>query len=45
MSVDSNLLIKSTVETTVAPGVLMQFTADVCQIKGTYRFGYGIIMG
>eukprot|EP00597_Dinobryon_sp_UTEXLB2267_P004048 CAMPEP_0170077946 /NCGR_PEP_ID=MMETSP0019_2-20121128/14637_1 /TAXON_ID=98059 /ORGANISM="Dinobryon sp., Strain UTEXLB2267" /LENGTH=265 /DNA_ID=CAMNT_0010290531 /DNA_START=264 /DNA_END=1064 /DNA_ORIENTATION=- len=45
MSVDSNLLIKSTVETTVAPGVMMQFTAEVCQVKSSYRFGYGIIMG
>lgn len=44
-SVDSNLTLKSAVDTTVAPGVIMQFTADVAQPKGSYRFGYGLIMG
>lgn len=45
MNIDSNLTMKSTVETTVAPGVQMQFTAEMAQVQGLYKFGYGIIMG
>jgi mitochondrial import receptor subunit TOM40 len=45
MSIDSNLELKSTVETTVAPGVQMQFSAEMAHMKNQYRFGYGIIMG
>ena len=45
MSVDSNVALKSLLETTIAPGVQLQFGADVSQLQGQYRFGYGIMMG
>lgn len=45
MSVDSNLQLKSLVETSIMPGIQLQLSADVCQIKDAYRFGYGIMMG
>jgi len=45
MSIDSNLTVASTVETTVAQGVQMQFSADVSALQNQYKFGYGIVMG
>ena len=45
MSVDSNLLLKSSLESTLAPGVTMQFAAEMMQAKEHYKFGYGIVMG
>lgn len=45
VGVDSNLLIKSTVDSTVSPGVTLQFAAEMMQAKGHYKFGYGIMMG
>jgi hypothetical protein len=45
MSIDSNLLLKSSLESTVAPGVTMQFAAEMMQAKDHYKFGYGIVMG
>jgi hypothetical protein len=45
MSVDSNLHLKSLLETTLAPGIQLQFCAEMSQFKEVYRFGYGIIMG
>jgi hypothetical protein len=45
MSVDSNLQLKSMVETAIAPGVQMQLCADMVQHKGVYKFGFGILMG
>lgn len=45
MGVDSNLLIKSSMETALAPGVTLQFSAEMNQLKEHYRFGYGIAMG
>jgi len=45
MSVDSNLQLKSLVETSIMPGIQLQLSADFSQVKDTYRFGYGIMMG
>ena len=45
MTIDSNMLIKSHLETTIAPGVTMQFCAEMCQGQNVYKFGYGIAMG
>jgi hypothetical protein len=44
MSVDSNLQIKSLVEASLAPGMQLQFAADVNQPKNIYRFGYGLVI-
>ena len=45
MSIDSQLQLKSMVETTIAPGVQLQMCADVNQGKSFYKFGFGIRMG
>ena len=45
MGVDSNLDVKTSIETMLAPGVQMQLCADIGHLKGHYRFGYGIVMG
>lgn len=45
MSVDSALTIKSTLETTISPGVTFQLAGEVSQLTDTYRFGYAISMG
>ena len=45
MSIDSDMLLKSSLESTVAPGVTMQFAAEMLQSKDHYRFGCGIVMG
>lgn len=45
MSVDSNLFIKSSLNTTVAQGVDMQLCAEVQQASNIYKFGLGITMG
>lgn len=45
MSIDSNLQLKSLVETSIMPGIQLQLSADVSQAKDAYRFGYGIMMG
>jgi Eukaryotic porin len=45
MSVDSNMLLKSSLESTLAPGVTMQFAAEMMQAKDHFKFGYGIVMG
>ena len=44
MSVDSNLLLKSTVDTTVAPGMALQFCAELAHLKNAYKYGFGIVM-
>lgn len=44
-SLDSNMFLKTMVETTLAPGTSLQFSAEVLHIKDHYRFGYGITMG
>eukprot|EP01040_Poterioochromonas_malhamensis_P009803 gene9803-10647_t len=45
MSVDSNLHLKSVVETSVISGFQLQFSAEMSQFKDVYRFGYGVFMG
>jgi len=45
MSLDSNLVAKSSVETTLAPGMTMQLCAEIAQAAQTYRFGFGVSMG
>lgn len=44
MSVDSNLQIKSLVDTNIGPGMQLQFAAEVNQPANSYRFGYGLIL-
>lgn len=44
MSIDSNMLLKSYLETQIGPGFTMQFCAEMLQHKEHYRFGYGIQM-
>ena len=44
-SADSNLSIKSLVETTVIPGVNIQLASDINQTKDQYRFGFGFVFG
>ena len=45
MSIDSGLLIKRSLSTTVAPGTEMQFCAEMQQAAQHYRFGLGVMMG
>jgi hypothetical protein len=45
LSVDSNLLIKSALETTVSTGISLQLAAEMQQFQNIYKFGYGITMG
>lgn len=45
MSVDSNLEVKSMMETTIVPGVQLQFSAEMAHLQKSYKFGYGIVMG
>jgi hypothetical protein len=44
MSIDSNMLLKSYLETQVGAGVTMQFCAEMLQSKDHYKFGYGLQM-
>ncbi len=44
-AVDSGLMIRSTIESTLSPGVQFQLSAEMAQAKDHYRFGYGLIMG
>jgi len=45
LGVDSNLLFKTMLETTIAPGTQLQLCAEMMQAKDHYRFGYGITLG
>jgi hypothetical protein len=45
MSVDSTFTIKSTLETTVSPGVQLSLAAQVSQLTDQYHFGTSISMG
>ncbi len=45
MSIDSSITLKSLVETSIAPGVQLQLAAEMAQLQGQYRFGYGLLMG
>ncbi len=44
MGVDSNLLLKTALETNVAPGVNLQIAAETMQGKGHYKYGVGLVM-
>mmetsp|Transcript_7928 Transcript_7928/g.7081 ORF Transcript_7928/g.7081 Transcript_7928/m.7081 type:complete len:318 (+) Transcript_7928:43-996(+) len=45
MSIDTDLLIKSTVETSLGSGVTLQLAAQSSTINNQYKFGFGIVMG
>ncbi|RYY78079.1 hypothetical protein EON63_17985 [archaeon] len=45
MSIDSNLHIKSYVETSLGPGMQLQFGGEFNQPANLYRFGYGLFIG
>lgn len=45
MSIDSNLHIRSCVETALGPGMQLQFSGEFNQPAGVYRFGYGLYIG
>jgi hypothetical protein len=44
VSMDSNMVIKSSLETSVSPGVSMQLCAEMQQASNTYKFGYSLQM-
>ena len=44
MSIDNNLLIKSSLESQVLPGISMSFSAEMAQQKDHYRFGYSVMI-
>ena len=44
MGIDSNLLLKSYIETNATPTTQLQFSAEICQPKNYYRFGVGICL-
>ena len=44
MGIDSNLLLKSYLETTTTPNTQLQFSAETNQLKNHYKFGFGICM-
>jgi len=44
MGIDSNLLLKSYIETNATPTTQLQFSAEICQPKNYYRFGFGICL-
>lgn len=43
--VDSNLLIKSMLNSEIQPGIALQMCGEVQQAGGHYRFGFGLTMG
>lgn len=45
MTIDSSMVLRSSVDTTIVPGVLFNLSAEMRQDKDHYRFGYGIILG
>jgi Eukaryotic porin len=45
MSIDSGLLIKSSLSTTIAPGTELQLCAEMQQAGQHYKFGVGVMMG
>mmetsp|Transcript_35150 Transcript_35150/g.35792 ORF Transcript_35150/g.35792 Transcript_35150/m.35792 type:complete len:327 (+) Transcript_35150:115-1095(+) len=44
-SIDSDLLIKSGLETSIGPAMNLQVTAEMQHASNAYRFGYGIMIG
>jgi hypothetical protein len=45
IGVDSNLLLKSYLETSLSPNTQLQLCAEMMQANNHYRFGFGILMG
>ena len=46
MGVDSDLTMRTTVESNIAQGVQLSISAEIPQLKqDSCRFGYGIMMG
>jgi hypothetical protein len=45
MSMDSNLQVKSSLETSVVPGIQMQVAGEIAHLAGAYKIGFGIVMG
>lgn len=45
LAIDSDLMIKSSMETAVAPGMTMQLAAELQHFSNHYRFGYGLVIG
>ena len=46
MGIDSDLTIKSTVETNIAPGAQFSISAEIPQMKQEQcKFGYALLMG
>jgi hypothetical protein len=45
MSIDSGLLIKSSLNTQISPGTEMQLCAEMQQAGQHYKFGLGVMMG
>ena len=44
MGIDSNLLLKSYLETSISPSTQLQFGAEMMQASNHYRFGFGIVL-
>ncbi len=45
IGVDSNVLIRSMLETTVFPGLSIALSAEMMQAKDHYKFGTGVTLG
>jgi len=41
-SLDSDLVVRSAIETGIAPTMTLQFAAEMHPLKEQYRFGYGL---
>ena len=44
LGVDSNMLLKSYLETSLNPSTQLQLTAEMMQANNHYRFGVGIVL-
>ena len=45
MSIDSGLLVKSTLNTTISPGTDLQLCAEMQHASQHYKIGLGVMMG
>mmetsp|Transcript_101821 Transcript_101821/g.199711 ORF Transcript_101821/g.199711 Transcript_101821/m.199711 type:complete len:331 (+) Transcript_101821:90-1082(+) len=45
LGLDSSLVVRSQLDTTLMPGTQMQLCAEMQQAANVYRFGFGIVMG
>lgn len=45
VGIDSNLLLKSYLESSLNAGTQMQLAAEMQQASNHYKFGFGIVMG